>query len=89
MQFLNLIYFMLLLRGVKILTRLNPSELCSFKMNSKFQNSHTGPLFKESKVPKSIDKTALENCAFYKKFQIYYHLSSVPSVSNPCLNTPC
>lgn len=83
MQFLNLIYFMLLLRGVKILTRLNPSELCSFKMNSKFQNSHTGPLFKESKVPKSIDKTALENCTFYKKsfrfttICLQYHLFQI------------
>ena len=31
------------------------------------RNSNTGPLFKEPKIPKSIDKTALENCGFIKK----------------------
>lgn len=75
MQFLNLISFTPVLFGLKVLIQLknfifytkNPSEPCSFKMNSKFQNSHTRPLFKESKVPKSVDKTALENCIFYKK----------------------
>ena len=28
------------------------------------RNSHTGPLFKVSKILKSFDKTALENCIF-------------------------
>ena len=31
------------------------------------RNSHTGPLFKVSKILKSFDKTALENCIFYEK----------------------
>ena len=30
-------------------------------------NSHTGPLFKVSKILKSFDKTALENCIFISK----------------------
>ena len=31
------------------------------------RNSHTGPLFKVSKILKSYDKTALENCIFISK----------------------
>ena len=31
------------------------------------RNSHTGPLFKVSKILKSFDKTALENCIFISK----------------------
>ena len=31
------------------------------------RNSHTGPLFKMSKILKSFDKTALENCIFISK----------------------
>ena len=31
------------------------------------RNSHTGPLFKTSKILKSFDKTALENCIFIIK----------------------
>ena len=33
----------------------------------KSRNSHTGPLFKLSKILKSFDKTALENCIFISK----------------------
>ena len=31
------------------------------------RNSHTGPLFKVSKILKSFDKTAFENCIFISK----------------------
>ena len=31
------------------------------------RNSHTGPFFKVSKILKSFDKTALENCIFISK----------------------
>ena len=31
------------------------------------RNSHTGPLFKMSKILKSSDKTVLENCIFISK----------------------
>ena len=31
------------------------------------RNSHTGPLFKVSKILKSFNKTALENCIFISK----------------------
>ena len=31
------------------------------------RNSHTCPLFKDSKIRKSVDKTALENCIFIRK----------------------
>ena len=31
------------------------------------RNSHTGPLFKVSKILKCFDKTALENCIFISK----------------------
>ena len=31
------------------------------------RNSHTGPLFEVSKILKSFDKTALENCIFISK----------------------
>ena len=31
------------------------------------RNSYTGPLFKMSKILKSFDKTALENCIFISK----------------------
>ena len=31
------------------------------------RNSHAGPLFKMSKILKSFDKTALENCIFISK----------------------
>ena len=31
------------------------------------RNSHTGPVFKVSKVLKSFDKTALKNCIFISK----------------------
>ena len=30
------------------------------------KNSHTGPLFKDSKILMSFDNTALENCIFIK-----------------------
>ena len=32
-----------------------------------FRNSHTDPLFKMSKILKSFEKTALENCIFISK----------------------
>ena len=32
------------------------------------RNSHTGPLFKASKILQSFDKTALENCIFSSKY---------------------
>ena len=31
------------------------------------RNSHTGPLFRASKIRKSFEKTALENCIFISK----------------------
>ena len=31
------------------------------------RNSHTGPLFKDSEILKSFDKTAFENCIFISK----------------------
>ena len=31
------------------------------------RNPHTGPLFKVSRILKSFDKTALENCIFISK----------------------
>ena len=36
-------------------------------MSFQSRNSHTGPLFKMSKILKSFDKTALENCIFISK----------------------
>ena len=35
--------------------------------NVQSRNSHRGPLFKVSKILKSFDKTALENCIFISK----------------------
>ena len=34
----------------------------------KSRNSHTGPLFKVSKILKSFGETALENCIFISKY---------------------
>ena len=36
-------------------------------MSFQSRDSHTGPLFKVSKILKSFDKTALENCIFINK----------------------
>ena len=45
------------------LLKKNPLRIMFFQS----RNSHTGPFFKVSKVLKSLDKTALENCIFIGK----------------------
>ena len=47
--------------------RLHLLQKKCIRMFFQSRNSHTGPFFKVSKILKSLDKTALENCIFISK----------------------
>ena len=68
MLYLSPIYAMLHLFGHK--TQIQFKGFTNYKKSLRMIqsiNSHTGPLFKVSKILKSFDKTALENCIFISK----------------------
>ena len=71
MLYLSPICAMLHLFGHKTLIQLKRLHLVQKKslriMFFQSRYSHTGPLFKVSKILKSFDKTALENCIFISK----------------------
>ena len=55
-------------KGFNSVKRLHLLQKTSLrKMFFQSRNSHTGPLFKVSKIRKSFDKTTLENCIFISK----------------------
>ena len=65
------IYAMLLLFGCKTLILLKCFiyyKKTSLRMFFQTKNSHTGSLFKGSKILKYFNKTALENCIFISKY---------------------
>ena len=71
MLYLSPIFAMLHLFGHKTLIQLKCFIYYRKKslriMFFQSRDSHTGPLFKVSKILKSFDKTALENCIFISK----------------------
>ena len=70
MQYLNPIYSMLPSFGHKTLiqSRDFTYNRKNLRMFSQSQNSYSGFLFNDSKIRKSFDKTALENCIFIRKY---------------------